>query len=570
MDNLTNLTIDETTYEDGNSQQGTSILASTCLVGVTIILVNTTTLLAFMTEKKLRTYANRYIINLNMIDLATGLIVLIGGICFALPDDPHCIKGSLVVKDIHNILLLTSNLNIITIAFDRLYAIYFPFKYRINRSKIKTAVTCASPWLVSVAIWIPLKTYLDILQEPENQSFYTLPEYYNYVWSAAFVTGIYFWGPWLIISLVYGNILYKLKKRNSNKSLISLNSPNKSKMRSTSLTGITDSNLHHKIGTLSEIDPYCKYINTGFEMPVNRNALVQNNACHINSHRRSSSDSPGELPTDNKKSNGEITFSEKQTKIFNKKGVNLPIGNSFDEQATTFKNSLTIESFNKKTVTLSDTPDKTLKSENDIRVLAPSHHQTNISYADTQSPISHGDRPISTICENIPPHLVTDKITTSSNCNKPTTTRKKSATSDRQIERKSSKTSTLSDDTQMCKSKGGRITGNGKEEKKKKKWFRGSNKTYLTLSLIILIFVFTWSGYSISTIILAWQQHTPSVESKNEPLSILFTVTYIFKYANSIMNPLAIILSQPTMRVTLRRMIKCSSDYVKDVLSLET
>ncbi|XP_033116485.1 muscarinic acetylcholine receptor M2-like [Anneissia japonica] len=435
MENLTNLTTDETTHSDGNGQRAIFMITCSVLLGLIIFISNMLTLLAFWKEKHLRTYTNFLVLSLNVADISTGLVIIAGIICISSPDQSACDRINNPMKDIHNTLLLTSNFNIITIAIDRLYAVTRPVKYRLNRSTKRLLIMCLSPWATATLVWTSLRSSLTIFQESDTSNFYSLPAYYNHIWSATLVTFIYFWGPITIITLIYGKLFCKIKKRNQLKKIIVKGSANENKRQIT-------------------VHPH---IDSEVEISSNRN----------------------------------------ETKI-SEAGMNLTIVIPSKDQNETLPSTTTSHS------------QRQTATPNDIQVLMDKRSNNNIGYL-----------------EDAEVDIQTAHVISSGQVN---------------TERKQ--------DT-MRINKGQTI---GKE-----KWLKGSNKAYLTLSLIILFYILSWTGFSVSAVVLALMKYQPTVYTNREALTTVFNISFIFKYMNSAINPLAIIIAQPLMRITLRHMFKCNT-----------
>eukprot|EP00057_Strongylocentrotus_purpuratus_P012175 XP_011666649.1 PREDICTED: beta-1 adrenergic receptor-like [Strongylocentrotus purpuratus] len=165
-----------------------------------IITSNMVMLVAYVIEKRLRTYNNSFIINLILTDLTVGfsLIVLFVSNCH--PGVFWC----KIFLGINDGVLSVSVITIVVICVDRYQATYQPIKHFTSRSKTKAYLLNAIPWVVAFIFWLPFAFFGFDASTPTDGDrlirilLLSLPVMMTIL-------------PLFIITVLYARILYKIR-----------------------------------------------------------------------------------------------------------------------------------------------------------------------------------------------------------------------------------------------------------------------------------------------------------------------------------------------------------------------
>ena len=180
------------------------------LVGF-IILSNTISLVAFLLEKRLRSYNNYFIINLTILDLLVGI-----GLC---PYVQHIYGGRYpfshnackILSGLFYGIVNASNINIVVICADRHQAVYDPINHFISRSTRKAVIINSLPWVIGLSFWVGCVTVWEFVISFDNGDHCLHRISYSPV--TALFQGVFrFYLPILIISILYIRILIKIRK----------------------------------------------------------------------------------------------------------------------------------------------------------------------------------------------------------------------------------------------------------------------------------------------------------------------------------------------------------------------
>ncbi|XP_071490994.1 muscarinic acetylcholine receptor M2-like [Diadema antillarum] len=128
------------------------------------ILVNSLILLAFYTEKKLRTYSNYYILNMTVADLLVGLVCMpIRALIFAF-DRTWMLGGTFcyIFIGVQHALPGVSVFGVVVICFDRYLATSYPLHHYRWKTKKTAVVINALTWFIPCSIWLSISTFWDL------------------------------------------------------------------------------------------------------------------------------------------------------------------------------------------------------------------------------------------------------------------------------------------------------------------------------------------------------------------------------------------------------------------------
>jgi histamine receptor H3 len=202
----------------------TSTIVLSLLIGLVAIVTiagNTLVIVAFGTDRKLRTFGNYFILNLAISDLIVGLLIciyaplLLRG-CWQLSR-----AGCLIWLLLDYVVPLASAWNMALISLDRYWSVARPIEYRLAMSS-RRAVACMSvPWLAgivwygpSVLLWAPLTGGQSIV--PDGKCFVEFINQAAYLITSSFVE---FVAPFVTVATI--NILIYLNIRRRSRGLTS-------------------------------------------------------------------------------------------------------------------------------------------------------------------------------------------------------------------------------------------------------------------------------------------------------------------------------------------------------------
>ncbi|XP_071483113.1 histamine H1 receptor-like [Diadema antillarum] len=133
---------------------------------------NSLILLAFASEKKLRTYSNYYIINITLADLFVGLLCMpIRSMIFLF--DGRWVFGQTfchISITFHNALPGISTFGVVVISIDRYLATSYPLLHHRNKSKRVAGVVNIMTWVIPLMLWLGVSTIWDLVSPNERQS----------------------------------------------------------------------------------------------------------------------------------------------------------------------------------------------------------------------------------------------------------------------------------------------------------------------------------------------------------------------------------------------------------------
>lgn len=192
------------------------------LVAAVTIAGNTLVVIAFGTDRKLRSFGNYFIINLAISDLIVGLLicvyapVLLRG-CWQLTR-----AGCLVWLLLDYVVPLASAWNMALISLDRYWSVARPIEYRVAMSTRRAVVFMAVPWLVGL-VWYGPSVLLWTVVAGGGQSVVPRGECYvefydnvGYLLASSFVE---FVAPFVTVATI--NILIYLNIRQRSRGLTS-------------------------------------------------------------------------------------------------------------------------------------------------------------------------------------------------------------------------------------------------------------------------------------------------------------------------------------------------------------
>ncbi|KAK2164763.1 hypothetical protein LSH36_59g07046 [Paralvinella palmiformis] len=189
----------------------TTLAVVISLVAFVTLFGNALVITLFITNKKVRSFGNYFILNLAIADFIIGL-----SICTYMPYFlTGCWKlgreGCKVFNLIDYVTPLASAWNMAVISLDRYFSVAYPIKYRLKQSPRLAMAFMAIPWLVGFLMFFPSTLFWEDMtgqrMVPEGQcyvAFYANEGYLLFVSSMEFIT------PFVLVStlnlLIYLNI----------------------------------------------------------------------------------------------------------------------------------------------------------------------------------------------------------------------------------------------------------------------------------------------------------------------------------------------------------------------------
>ena len=175
-----------------------------------IIIANFLSLVAFSTEKRLRTYNNYFIINLSILDFIGGLLLIPRVIHTHIGYYPFSQDICKVAYGFQSGIVNASNLAVIVICADRHRATYDPINHFISRSKRQAVIKNAIPWIASLAFWFLYTTVPEFIIDFDNgRHCVRWYRFYPILNLIPFITLFYL--PFVIIAVLYFRIVTKIQ-----------------------------------------------------------------------------------------------------------------------------------------------------------------------------------------------------------------------------------------------------------------------------------------------------------------------------------------------------------------------
>ncbi|XP_072172592.1 trace amine-associated receptor 8b-like [Diadema setosum] len=176
---------------------------------------NSLILLAFASEKKLRTYSNYYIINITSADLFVGLVCMpIRSMIFLF--DGRWVFGQTfchISITFHNALPGISTFGVIVISIDRYLATKYPLLHHRNKSKRVAGVVNIMTWVIPLMLWLGVSTIWDLVSpnERQNQAGFCQPNYVENLSASIVIVLLAGYLPGLTILLISIQIYHKVR-----------------------------------------------------------------------------------------------------------------------------------------------------------------------------------------------------------------------------------------------------------------------------------------------------------------------------------------------------------------------
>ncbi|XP_071476102.1 muscarinic acetylcholine receptor M2-like [Diadema antillarum] len=181
-----------------------------------IIVANFLTLAAFCVNKKLRTYNNYFIINLSIIDLLSGLRLIISVLHTHVGYYPLNQDLCKIMNGISRSLLSASNFVVVIICADRHRATYDPINHFMTRSKRKALLLNSLAWLVAFAFWMMFITAWEFIDNFDNGR-HCVNKYARIPGVSVVNVVVVFYLPFFLISILYLRIYLKIRKTRGGK-----------------------------------------------------------------------------------------------------------------------------------------------------------------------------------------------------------------------------------------------------------------------------------------------------------------------------------------------------------------
>ncbi|XP_071476111.1 muscarinic acetylcholine receptor M4-like [Diadema antillarum] len=181
-----------------------------------IIVANFLTLAAFCVNKKLRTYNNYFIINLSILDLLSGVYLIITVVHTHVGYYPLNQTLCKILSGISQAIIGGSNFVVVIICADRHRATYDPINHFMTRSKRKALFLNSLAWLGAFSFWMLFITTWEFVDNFDNGR-HCVRRYTNMP-GVSIVNGIViFYLPLVIISVLYLRIFLKIRKTRGGK-----------------------------------------------------------------------------------------------------------------------------------------------------------------------------------------------------------------------------------------------------------------------------------------------------------------------------------------------------------------
>ncbi|XP_071476093.1 muscarinic acetylcholine receptor M2-like [Diadema antillarum] len=204
------------TKSGGSNSSGIFGLLWTSLFTACIIVANCLNLAAFCVNKKLRTYNNYFIINLSILDLLSGLVLIISVIHTHIGYYPLNQELCKLESGISQSLLSASNFVVVIICADRHRATYDPLNHFMTRSKRKALFLNSLAWLGAFAFWMMFITAWEFIDNFDNGR-HCLSKYFAIPVVSLLGVVVTFYLPFFLISILYFRIFIKIRQTRGGK-----------------------------------------------------------------------------------------------------------------------------------------------------------------------------------------------------------------------------------------------------------------------------------------------------------------------------------------------------------------
>ncbi|XP_072177398.1 5-hydroxytryptamine receptor-like [Diadema setosum] len=204
------------TKSGGSNSSSIFGLLWTSLFTACIIVANCLTLAAFCVNKKLRTYNNYFIINLSIIDLLSGLRLIISILHTHVGYYPLNQDLCKIISGISRSLLNASNFVVVIICADRHRATYDPINHFMTRSKRRALFLNSLAWLVAFAFWMMFITAWEFIDNFDNGR-HCVNKYARIPGVSVLNVVVIFYLPFFLISILYLRIYLKIRKTRGGK-----------------------------------------------------------------------------------------------------------------------------------------------------------------------------------------------------------------------------------------------------------------------------------------------------------------------------------------------------------------
>ncbi|XP_046561430.1 beta-2 adrenergic receptor-like [Haliotis rubra] len=145
----------ETTSSGPNIDYQTVVIVFTTLQAIVMVVAsigNLMVIVAFVRYMDMRRATNRFIINLAMSDLLTGLAMGYQIASFYVPEMSRHLVTCLLQFQTISVFTLSSQLSVTFCTIDRYIAITAPFKHNVIMSPRNTAIMISIPWVYGVVV----------------------------------------------------------------------------------------------------------------------------------------------------------------------------------------------------------------------------------------------------------------------------------------------------------------------------------------------------------------------------------------------------------------------------------
>ncbi|XP_030854506.1 muscarinic acetylcholine receptor M3-like [Strongylocentrotus purpuratus] len=186
-------------------------IAIAVTVSFLMISANVISLVAFIIEKKLRTYNNYFIINLVISDLVAGMLLTITVAHTIIGYFPFSMNFCRVYTALRNASTTVSNLGMVVICVDRYRATFDPINHFTSRSKRKAVVMNGIAWAIGLGFWLSYATGWDFVANAYNTR-HCVPGYSFRLIPAILPIFLQVFLPLAVVSFLYLKIYMKIKK----------------------------------------------------------------------------------------------------------------------------------------------------------------------------------------------------------------------------------------------------------------------------------------------------------------------------------------------------------------------
>ena len=192
-----------------------TVLAITItIVSVLTVAGNILVIVAFATEKKLRSFGNYFILNLSLTDICVGFLIPIYAPYALLQHWPFGRRGCVAFNVIDYIVPLASSWNIGLISIDRCVSVTKPILYRTKQSTRWAAAFMSIPWIAGFLIFAPAIILWEYItgrvSVPEGECWV---EYYDHIPYLLFGSTMEFLVPFVVVAVANLTLYLNLRAR---------------------------------------------------------------------------------------------------------------------------------------------------------------------------------------------------------------------------------------------------------------------------------------------------------------------------------------------------------------------